>query len=258
MFGGWRTIRGLAVLMAVGVLVPAVAWAGKRVISGQQSLQFKVTLKPNRAGARGGKFELRYTYTNPKAPGQQPPYNTKSITFTEPKGVVLNSSAAPSCRESAVINANGNASVCPPRSQVGTGTVVVNGRPAIPTLINGAVTVYNGVDDGGYGGFPKGSHELILYVKTSVGVNTVAYFHVAKAANGQLKLVAPFTKPAKPGLVPGIVTLQSLDLTIASSSKKPYLSNPGTCPGSWIYSITVTNWFNQPSITARDQVTCSR
>jgi hypothetical protein len=42
-FGGWRTIRGLAVLVAVGALVPAVAWAGKRVISGQQSLQMKVS-----------------------------------------------------------------------------------------------------------------------------------------------------------------------------------------------------------------------
>jgi hypothetical protein len=251
-FGGWRTIRGLAVLVAVGVLVPAVAWAGKRVISRQQSLQMKVTLKPNRAGARVVKFELRYTYTDPKALGQQPPYNTKSITFTEPRGLVLNPSVAPSCRQSTVINANGNASVCPARSKVGAGTVVVNGRPAIPRLINGAVTVYNGVDDGGYDGYRKGSHELIFYA-----INTASYFHIAKAANGQLKLVARLTKPAKPGVAPGFVTVQKLDLTIASTSKKPYLSNPGTCPGSWPFSITVTNWFSQPSITARDQVSCT-
>ena len=51
--GGWRTSRVLAVLMAAGVVVPTVAWAGTRVIAGQQSLQIKVTLKPNRAGARG-------------------------------------------------------------------------------------------------------------------------------------------------------------------------------------------------------------
>jgi hypothetical protein len=255
--GGWRTSRVLAVLMAACVLVPTVAWAGKRVIAGQQSLQIKVALKPNRAGARGVKFELRYEYTNPKAPGQQPPYNSKSIIFTEPKGLVLNPSAVPSCRESAVVNANDNASVCPAASMVGNGTVTANARPAIPTLISGTVTIYNGVDDGGYAGFPKGSRELILYVKTSIGINAVEFFHAVKTADGGLQLVLKASKPATPGVAPGSFTLQSLDLTIASSSKKPYLSNPGTCPGSWPVSLMVTNWFGQPSITARDQVSCT-
>ena len=229
-------------------------YAGYR---GPAELQIKVTLKPNRAGARGVKFELRYGYTNPKAPGQQPPYNLKSIIFTEPKGVALNPSAVPSCRESAVVNANDNASVCPSNSKVGNGSVTVNARPAIPTLISGTVTIYNGVDDGGYGGFPKGSRELILNIVTSIGVNSVEFFHVVKAAGGQVQLIARGAKPAMPGVAPGSLTLQSLDLTIASSSKKPYLSNPSTCPGSWPFSLAVTNWFGQPSITARDQVSCT-
>ena len=256
MVAKWGASRLLALVMAVGVLVPAVAWAGKRVTSGQQNLQIKASLRPSRAGARGVRFEFRYVYTNAKNPGQQPPYNTKSITFTEPKGVVLKASAVPGCRESAVIKANGNAGVCPSAAKVGSGSVVVNARPAIKGLINGTVTVYNGVDDGGYGGSPKGSRELILYVKTAIGANTVDYFHLVRASDGQWQLVAGFVKPAKPGVAPGF-TVQRLDLTLASSSRKPYLSNPSTCSGSWPFSITVRNWFGQPSITARDQVNCT-
>ena len=253
----WGASRLLAVVMAVGVLVPAGAWAGTRVTSGQQSLQIKVSVRPSRAAARGVRFELRYVYTNPKDPGQQPGYNTKSITFTEPKGAVFNASAVPSCRESAVIKANGNAGVCPSGSKVGSGTVVVNARPAIKALVSGTVTEYNGVDDGGYGGSPKGSRELILYIKTAIGANTVNYFHLVKAAGGRWQLVARFLKPAKPGVTPGSFTVEKLDLTLAGSPTKPYLSNPGTCSGSWPFSITVTNWFGQPSITARDQVNCT-
>lgn len=254
---GARAARVLAVLTAAGVLLPTLAWAGTRVIAGQQSLQIKVTLKPHRAGARGGRFELRYEYTDPKAPGQQPPYNSKTIVFTEPKGLVVNPSAVPSCRESAVIKANDSPSACPSASKVGHGSVTVNARPAFPTLISGTVTIYNAVDDGAYGGFPKGSHELLLFVKTSIGVNTLNVFHAVRAASGRLQLIARTTKPTTPGVAPGSFTLQALDLTIDSSSKKPYMSNPGTCPGSWPFSLTITNWFGQPSITARDRVTCT-
>ena len=256
MLWGWRASRVLVMVIAAVVVVPAVASAGKKASSGQQSLQIKVSVKPSRAAARGI-FELRYAYTNSKDPGQQPVYNTKSITFTEPKGLVFKAVAVPSCRESAVLKANGDAGVCPSGSKVGSGTVVVNARPAVKALINGTVTVYNGVDDGGYGGSPKGSSELILYVKTAIGANTTDYFHVVKAANGRRQLVARFVQPAQPGVTPGSFTLEKLDLTLTSSTMKPYLSNPGTCSGSWPFSITVTNWFGQPSITAYDQVKCT-
>lgn len=249
--------RRVAVATFAGVLLlPAAALAGKKVVSGDQSLQVKVTMRPARAGARGVTFRLQVANQSTQPGGQQPPYNTKSITFTEAKGVQLNTSAAPACRESAVLAANGNASVCPAASKIGHGTVVVNARPAVPTLIDGTVAIYNGVDDGGYAGYHKGSRELILYVKTTLGVNSVAYFHIVKTPKGIFKLIANDTKPAQPGIVPGDITLQKLDLTIAGSAKRPFVIAPSVCTGKWGFALTIDNWFGQPSITARDKVAC--
>jgi hypothetical protein len=136
--------------------------------------------------------------------------------------------------------------------------VVANAAPTIPKPITGSLTIYNGIDDGGYGGYRRGSRELILYVKTSIGVNTTLAFHLVKTRSGVYKLVANETKPAKPGISPGTFTLQTLNLTLTGAGHKPYLTNPRTCTGSWTYSLTITNHFRQPSITAKDRVNCRR
>lgn len=252
-----RGSRIAVALLTVAVVVPAAAWAGQKAVSGQQSLQIKATLTPARAGARGVSMHLLSEYSNAKPGGQQPPYNTKSIVVVEPGGLSVNTSSAPTCSESKVIKANGNASVCPARARVGSGTVTINARPMIRTLISGTVTIYNGLDDGRYGGYPTGSRLLILYIKTSVGVNTSDYLHVVTTRAGVVKLVGNTAKPAKPGVGPGDITLQKLDLTVSGSGRKPYITNPRKCNGSWPVSITVTNWFGQPSITAHDSVKCT-
>jgi hypothetical protein len=247
----------MAVALAlIIVLIPAAAWAGKKVVSGRQSLQIKVTVSPARAGARGVAVHFHSDYMSTQPGGQQPPYNEKSLTVTEPKGLVLHPSAVPSCRESKVVAVNGDAAkVCPASAKVGHGSVIVNARPAIKSLITGAITAYNGVDDGGVGGYAKGSPELILYVKTSIGVNTVDYLHIVKSPAG-LQLVGHAAKPTKPGVVAGDITLQRLDLTL--SAGKAYSTAPPTCSGSWLYTLTLRNWFGQPSITARDRVPCTK
>ena len=252
----FRGSRFAVAALAAGLALPAVALAGKTVVSGQQSLQLKVTMRPARAGARGVMFRLQLQNKSTQPGDPQPPYNTRSIIFTEAKGVQLDSRAAPSCRESKVIAAKGNASVCPAGSRIGHGSVVVNARPTVPTLINGTVAIYNGVNDGGYAGYPKGSRELILYVKTTLGVNAVTYFHIVKV-RGVTKLIAKMTKPAQPGIVPGDVTLEKLDLVIPGSAQRPIVSAPKACSGSWGFALTINNWFGQPSITARDRVKCA-
>lgn len=253
-----RRCRIVLVAIAVAVVFPAVTWAGKKVVSGEQSLRLKVSLAPAKAGAHGVTLHFHSDYGNSKHPDQQPPYNTKTTTFTVGKGFSLNTSVVPRCKESKVIQANGNGSVCPSASKVGGGTVIVNARPAVKKLIQGTIIEYNGVDDGGYAGFPKGSPLLILYIKTSIGVNNSNYFHIVKLADGRTRLTGTATKPAKPGVTPGSYTLQKLDLTLSGSGKKPYLNNPGSCSGSWPFSISITNWFGQPSITATDSVKCHK
>jgi len=112
-----------------------------------------------------------------------------------------------------------------------------------------------GVQGGGVGGFAKGSPEVVLGIKTSIGVNAAEYFHIVKTSRGIVKLIATFAKPAKAGIAPGNFTIQKLDLTINGSGKK-YVTNPSTCTGSWPFSLTIADYFGQPSITARDLVAC--
>ncbi len=246
------------VMVACAAVVPAVALAGKTVVSGQQSLQLRAGLKSNKAGAQGVTLRFHSDYLSTQPGGQQPPYNTKSVIFTMPKGLQINNSAAPRCRESSVINAATTMPACPANTRVGQGTVILNARPTVPTLINATVTVYNGVDDGGYGGYPKNSPMLVLYVKSSIGINANNFFHVVKGGPGVLKLIGTSTQPAQAGVLPGSFTLQTLDLSVSGSAKKPFVSNPPTCSGSWPFSLTVTNYFGQPSVTAQDRVKCSK
>jgi hypothetical protein len=250
-----RLILGIVILAA---LLPPVAMAGKRVVVRQQSLQIKVGLSSTKAGARPSALRLHVAYKNPKHPAQQPPYNSKSIIFFEPKGAVLHPNDAPACKQSALVKTDGSVNVCPAGSKVGSGSVVVNAAPTVPKPITGALTIYNGIDDGGYGGYRRGSRELILYVKTSIGINTTLVFHLVKTPGGVYKLVSHLTKPPKPGVTPGSFSLQTLNLILTGAGHKPFLTNPGTCTGSWTYSLTIINYFRQPSITAQDQVRCRR
>jgi hypothetical protein len=250
----WRWSHIVLLAVVAAVVTPAVALAGKKVVSGEQSLQLKVSLKPARAGAKGAVLTLEQQYLNPKHPGQQPPYNSKTISFSAPKGFVIHPHAVPQCKESVAIK-NG-AGVCPASSKVGAGRVVVNARPSASKLITGTITEFNGINDGGYAGFPKGSPEVILYIKS---LSTTNFFHLVKNKDGSEKLVGVSTKPSKPGVAPGSFTIQYLKLSLfRSSQKKPYFTNPPTCHGSWPFSLTTTNYFGQPSITAHDSVRCTK
>lgn len=244
--------------MATAVLVPAAAMAGKKVVSGQQSLQLKVSLTPSRAGASGVTLRLHEDNLSTKPTGQQLPYNAKSIIFRMAKGLIFHPAAAGTCLESTALHSAAGAAACPTGSKVGKGSVTVNARPTIPKLITGTVAVYNGVDDGGYGGYPKGSRIMLLYLKTSIGLSTTNYFHIVKTGNGSEMLVTNAPKPSKPGIAPGDFTLQTLDLSVSGSGRAPYLTNPRTCTGSWPFSLTITDYFGQPSVTAGDRVQCHK
>jgi hypothetical protein len=72
-------------------------------------------------------------------------------------------------------------------------------------------------------------------------------------------LVENMTKPKKPGVTPGSFTIEHVKLSVsAGTAAKPYLSDVTSCHGSWPFSFTIKNWFNQPSITAHDKVRCTK
>jgi hypothetical protein len=171
--------------------------------------------------------------------------------------------SAPRCKESVALKAKNGGGACPASSKVGTGSVIVNARRFDPQLITGTITDFNGVDDRGYAGFRKGSPEVILYVKTSAGINTTDFFHLFRNRDGSEMLTGTATKPTKPGVQPGDITIQKLKLSLfrsssSSSSKKPYITNPPTCHRSWLLSLTTTNYFGQPPVTAHDAVKCTK
>jgi hypothetical protein len=253
-----RTLRRGLLAVALGAaLAPAVALAGKPVTSGDQKLQVKASLSPARAGAKPATLGVQVSYTNPKSPGQQPPYNTKKLIFTG--RYLVHPSTVPACKLSSNMNAGGKTSGCPANTKVGTGTVVVNAAPTIKQPITGNVTIYNGVNDNGSGGHPKGAQALFLYVQTSVHVNVTDVFYIHRSPNGGTTLIASVSKPKKPGVTPGSFTIQHIKLSVsAGTAAKPYLSDATSCPGSWPFSFTIDNWFNQPSVTAHDKVACTK
>jgi len=265
-FGGpgaeWRHLmtrrlltRGVPALAVAAALVPAVALAGKPVTSGDQKLQVKATLSPAKAGAKPVTMGVSVSYTNPKNSAQQPPYNTRQLIFTGQ--VAIHPSAVPACKESSNIAANGKTSGCPANTKIGTGSVVVNAAPTIKQPITGTVTIYNGVNDRGYSGHPKGTRNIFLYVQTSVHINVTDVFYIEKAPGGGTTLIENQPKPKKAGVTPGSFTIKHIMLSVSGgTASKPYLSDVSRCSGSWPFSFTINNWFNQPSVTAKDKVAC--
>ena len=247
---------GLLALTVAGLLVPTVALAGKPVTSGQQRLQIKASLTPAKAGAKDVTLGLHVSYTNPQHPGQQPPYDTKTQILVGQ--YATHPTAVPACKESAVVKAKGKTSGCPADTKVGTGTIVVNAAPTIKKPISGTVMIYNGVNDQGFAGHPKGARTVFLYVRTSIGVNGTYTYYIHKTPGGGTKLVSNIAKPAKPGITPGSYSIKQIDLKVAGGTDaKPYLSDLTACPGSWRFSFTLHNYFNQPPVTARDRVACT-
>ena len=105
-------------------------------------------------------------------------------------------------------------------------------------------------------GQPKGTRNLILWAKTSIGVNAGYPFRILNGRRGQVELQTRLQKPKVPGVSPGSFTIQSVTLSISHSGRKSFITNPPSCSGGWPFSLKVVNYFNQPSITAHDRVSC--
>ena len=121
--------------------------------------------------------------------------------------------------------------------------------------ITGTVTIYNAINNLGEGQ-PKGTRNLILWAKTSVGVNAGYPFRIIKGRGGRMELQTKLEKRKAPGVSPGSFTIQSVTLTMSHTGKRPFITNPPTCPGGWRFSLTVVNYFKQPPITAHDRAKC--
>jgi hypothetical protein len=247
--------RGLLVVGAGAVLAPALALAGPPATSGDQKLQIKTSLIPAKAGAKPVILGIEVSYTNPKNPSQQPPYDVKRLIFTG--RYLLHPSAVPACKLSSNAKAGGKTSGCPDNTKVGSGTVEINASPTIKQPITGTVTLYNGVNDDGSGGHPAGSRALFFYAQTSIHVNATLVFYIHTSPTGGTTLVEKSPKPKKPGVTPGTYTIEHVKISVSGgTAKKPYIANVTSCHRSWPFSFTIKNYFKAPSVTAHDKVKC--
>src|SRR3954451_3278498 len=174
--GSWQGRRMHKSLIALAVLlvVPAIALAGKKATAGDQTLQITSSLAPAKTKAKGAtvKINVDYESTNDNAQVKE---NTKSVVVTMPAGTKFNPAARTQCKYSELANNDtGGPSACPAGSQIGQGTATADARPGLGDPVNAEVTLFNGLDDENPDGTVRDPAvpAILLYAKTSItGVN---------------------------------------------------------------------------------------
>jgi hypothetical protein len=262
MVAGWGMRKPSAVLVcSLLAAVPAVAFAGTKATSGDQSLQLSQSLSPGKASTKSKaravaeKITVDYESLTPDAQVKE---TTKSVVLTGPKGLTLHTSRAAVCKLSDMIktdatNQEAGAAACPSGSQVGTGTATADARPAIPQPVPATLQLFNGIDDVNPDGTPRspGTPALILFAKTNIGVNATLPFDISGST-----LELDYAPP-QPGQSQ-IFHIQKVDLSIPNrGGKHAYVTAPTKCGPShkWKFSMTITN-FDGPSITATHSQAC--
>lgn len=239
-------------ILGTVLAVPASALAGKTVTAGDQTLQITAKVTPAKAGTkkkpRGARLQLHVDYESLNE-GAQIKESTKSILLTMPKGMALHPSTAETCTLSALLRDGDTA--CPAGSLVGQGKGTADPRPTLPEPIDATIALYNGIDDVAPDGSPrdKGIPAVIMYAKTSIGVNATLPFDI----KGN-KLLLEYAPPAEGSSQ--LFHIQKVDISIPNG-KKPYVTVPTTCKKPWSFSMAVAN-FDGPTVTASHSVKCKR
>ena len=251
-------------MCGLAAALPAVAFAGTRATSGDQTLQLSASVSPNRAspphGARGVVLQLHVDYESLNADAQIKE-RTKAVIIQIPSGMKLHTDRAKVCKFSAMsqTDANGQTmgpAACPAGSQVGAGTATADARPAVPQPLQATVQLYNGIDDVNTDGSPRspGVPAIILYAKTNIGATSILPFDILGT-----KLQLDFA-PAPDPTATQLYHLQKVDVRFPNrGGKRAYVTAPRKCGPSrkWNFSQTVTN-YDGPSVTAGHQVRCRK
>jgi hypothetical protein len=157
--------------------------------------------------------------------------------------------AAGQCSDASIVQHDG-VSGCPGSSIVGTGTIVVDARPALPTLLDGKIALYN---------VKKGSDHYMLFwftVKTSGKPVSVGQLYKLVTKGDETTL--DYTEPPPEQGATALYTPRTVDFTIHDSSKhKPYIDAPASCEHSWPFSVRISAYGGAPTLEARAQAPCS-
>jgi hypothetical protein len=170
--------------------------------------------------------------------------------FRLPVGMKINLEPKPSCRYSALVLHGVKG--CSKRSQVGSGTAVLDGRPAgLGYPLHAKVRVFSAMVDAfqspGFGPKPR----LLAYAfapRANVFV-PLGGGHGLPIANGQI------SAPPGVGIAELRITLRSMRWPKAEGGT-PLVQAPTRCAGSWRFAADFTFVRFGPHLVASDDVPC--
>jgi hypothetical protein len=259
-----RTKIVLSGVLLVALVVTSVAFAAATT-----TLEVKAT--PNKASKSKKKLTpIRLTINTAFAdPGavQPPPLRKVTIRFNE--GGTYNGKLFPKCKFSA-LQAKGP-SACPKGSKIGSGTATASAQPAITTVINATVAVFNGEPKGGV-------PTVLLYNVPDISSPITIQGTVSKKSasacgdGGKCDYVLEFPVPDIPTL-PGqpnasVLTVKTQTNSVFVKKKKkvkgkkrtvkiPLIGAPVKCTGKWVADSTV-QFADGQTATAKTSTSCSK
>jgi hypothetical protein len=252
------TFRALvAGACAVACAGPGVARAGQPVSDGTDTLQLEAAVHPATTAPRGKPrpvaLQLAVRHTSVSG---GPASALRTATFDLPAGMNVNLEPRTACRVSALVlhGARG----CPARSQVGSGTAVLDARPAGRGYpLRAKVRVFSAVLDvppPPPGVRPARRGSLVIYAFAPRAAVFLPFSHPGPRPTWLGLSGSGFTMPSSGvGVEELSVTLRAMRWPKAEGGK-PLVQAPTRCAGAWHFSVDFA--FFGSGLTATDDVPC--
>jgi hypothetical protein len=242
-------LAALALPAASLVAAAAIAHAGSGTASSGETLDVGVRFSPARASSarnpRGLGFHVAVSWRRADA---ERPRSPVRLVVGHPSGMTINPQGFAQCpREKA----------CPRRTQIGSGTATIDGRPSIqPQSV--PLKLFLGTP---LNGRPR------VYLDAQLGATTLRCVEVYEAVptgSGAFGYLSTIDLGCIPGHPP-LATIVSTDLTIRDRKRvvrrhgrrrvAHLVGAPSGCAGSWAFSITAVLDDGEP-VTAQAEGPC--
>jgi hypothetical protein len=245
-------------LRLVTCVVPAVALffgatsnalGGEIARSGDETLRLGIAMTPHGAPADRG-IRLRVMIERGTVSGNPALTALRSVVLKGPLGFRINSRNSPRCLVSEFFRSSGR---CPRRSSVGTGTIILDLRPAVAQPFAVATQLFNATNDVNAANQPRSRPLPGLFIVAGL-------FGVSLDIRRPPTLLTEIRRP-RADIVGRPIRYSRVDVSLGGSSRRgvPYLQRAASCPrnGRWRFRTTWRYW-DGPTLTATHDVRCPR
>lgn len=249
MFCRLAAAGALATTTALVATMPAPA--GQPVTNGTDTLQLEAGVRPavtgSRAKPRPVALDLVLRYVSVSGGPTTP---VRVGMFRLPAGMKVNLEPKPSCRYSAL--ALHGLKGCSKRSQVGSGTAILDGRPAgLGYPLHAKVRIFSAmIDSFQLPGFRPRSRLLAYAIAPGADV-----FLPLGGGHGLGFAMGATSAPPGVGTAELRITLRSMRWSKAQGGK-PLVQAPTRCAGTWSFAADFTFVRFGPHLVASDEVPC--